>query len=179
MPSSYKLLNHVFIIGMPGSGKSSLANKFSSSFGLPTIDIDAHIVQEEAQSIAELWKNQGAFYFRLKERMALFNVLASEPKIVATGGGLPCHFNNSFLMSDCYSVFLNVEVNELVLRNTKTKNPLFTSEPMEGQIAALLNSRTKYYERANYKLAAEDNLDILANNFLNLLLLDGILQSNI
>jgi shikimate kinase len=164
---------------MPGSGKSSLANQLSSSFGLPTIDIDAHIVQEEAQSIAELWKNQGAFYFRLKERMALFNVLASEPKIVATGGGLPCHFNNSFLMSDCYSVFLNVEVNELVLRNTKTKNPLFTSEPMEGQIAALLNSRTKYYERANYKLAAEDNLDILANNFLNLLLLDGILQSNI
>ena len=82
-------------------------------------------------------------------------------------------------MSDCYSVFLNVEVNELVLRNTKTKNPLFTSEPMEGQIAALLNSRTKYYERANYKLAAEDNLDNLANNFLNLLLLDGILQSNI
>lgn len=105
MPSSYKLLNHVFIIGMPGSGKSSLANKLSSSFGLPIIDIDALIVQEEAQSISELWKNQGAFYFRLKERMVLFNVLASEPKIVATGGGLPCHFNNSFLMSNCYSVF--------------------------------------------------------------------------
>lgn len=179
MPSSYKLLNHVFIIGMPGSGKSSLANQLSSSFGLPIIDIDAHIVQEEAQSIAELWKNQGAFYFRLKERMALFNVLASEPKIVATGGGLPCHFNNSFLMNDCYSVFLNVEVNELVLRNTKTKNPLFTSEPMEGQIVAMLNRRMVYYERANHVLAAEDNLDKLANNFLNLLLIDGILQSNV
>jgi len=179
MPSSYKLLNHVFIIGMPGSGKSSLANKLLSSFGLPIIDIDALIVQEEAQSIAELWKNQGAFYFRLKERMALFNVLASEPKIVATGGGLPCHFNNSFLMSDCYSVFLNVEVNELVLRNTKTKNPLFTSEPMEGQITTLLNRRMVYYERANHVLVAEDNLDVLANNFLNLLLIDGILQSNI
>ncbi|MBK9717654.1 MAG: shikimate kinase [Saprospiraceae bacterium] len=179
MPSSYKLLNHVFIIGMPGSGKSSLANKLLSSFGLPIIDIDALIVQEEAQSIAELWKNQGAFYFRLKERMALFNVLASEPKIVATGGGLPCHFNNSFLMSDCYSVFLNVEVNELVLRNTKTKNPLFTSEPMEGQITTLLNRRMVYYERANHVLVAEDNLDVLANNFLNLLLIDGILQSNV
>ena len=179
MPSSYKLLNHVFIIGMPGSGKSSLANKLSSSFGLPIIDIDALIVQEEAQSISELWKNQGAFYFRLKERMVLFNVLASEPKIVATGGGLPCHFNNSFLMSNCYSVFLNVEVNELVLRNTKTKNPLFTLEPMEGQITALINSRKMYYERANCKLAAEDNLDVLANNFLNLLLIDGILQSKV
>ena len=82
-------------------------------------------------------------------------------------------------MSDCYSVFLNVEVNELVHRNTKTKNPLFTTEPMEGQIVALLNRRMVYYERANHVLAAEDNLDKLANNFLNLLLLDGILQSNI
>lgn len=179
MLPSYKLLDHVFIIGMPGSGKSTLANQLSSSFGLPIIDIDALIVQEEAQSIAELWKNQGAFYFRLKERMTLLNVLASEPKIVATGGGLPCHFNNSFLISNCFSVLLSVEVNELVHRNTKTKNPLFTTEPMEGQISTLLNRRMVYYERANHVLVAEDNLDVLANNFLNLLLIDGILQSNV
>jgi len=179
MSPTYKLLDHVFIIGMPGSGKSTLANKLSDRFGLPIIDIDDLIIHNEGQPISDIWNSQGEFYFRVKERMKLFNVLVSTPKIISTGGGLPCYFNNSMIINKHYSVFLKVNLDDLVLRNANSKNPLFTATPSKDQIASLLERRINYYERANRVIESEDNLEALANNFLNFLLLDGILQSNV
>ena len=83
----------IFLIGMMGSGKSSLGLLLAQQFDLPFLDIDALIEQREGRSISQIFSEQGEFHFRQLEQQEL-NGLPDVPQIVACGGCLPCFEDN-------------------------------------------------------------------------------------
>jgi shikimate kinase len=60
----------IFLIGMPGSGKSHWMRKLAHHLSYESLDLDTYIEAREQQSIAELF-DMGEPYFREKETQAL------------------------------------------------------------------------------------------------------------
>lgn len=80
---------HLWLIGMMGSGKSSVGRPLSARLGMRFVDTDAGIERDHAASIAELFATHGEPWFRLEEERAVAALAAEpDPAVVATGGGV-------------------------------------------------------------------------------------------
>ena len=62
------LERHIFIIGMPGSGKSSLGRKVAANLRLGYVDTDRRIAELVGISIPEIFKKYGEAKFRTAEK---------------------------------------------------------------------------------------------------------------
>ena len=147
----------VFLLGMPGSGKSTLGNQVAGNLNLKFIDLDACIEEECGKSIPEIFQQDGEDYFRQKEG-ALLRKHSSEENnfIMSTGGGVPCFNENiEFMNQTGITVYLNVSLDELFNRLLETSDhrPLLAqSESLHDTIADLLAERTIYYNQASISI---------------------------
>lgn len=83
----------IFLIGMMGSGKSTIGRLLARQFDLPFLDIDAAIEQSTNSAISQIFKDKGELHFRRLEQQML-DELPGGLQIVACGGGLPCFEDN-------------------------------------------------------------------------------------
>ena len=88
----------LFLIGMMGCGKSTMAGQLARLTGTPCLDLDAEIERREGRTIPEIFAADGDAGFRLCETAALRAVCAGTPRIVATGGGIVTRPENIDLM---------------------------------------------------------------------------------
>ncbi len=80
---------HLWLVGMMGSGKSSVGLPLAERLGMKFIDTDAGIERDHTASIADLFATHGEPWFRLEEERAVAAIAADpEPAVVATGGGV-------------------------------------------------------------------------------------------
>jgi len=151
------------LIGMPGSGKSSLGRKLSRKIDLPYYDLDIIIEEKEGMAINDIFSKNGEEYFREIEHVVLYDFCSvnHDRFVMATGGGTPCFATNLELMkASGKTVYLKVGPGELVsrLRNEPDKRPLFKGVPdLHKTITSLLASRSEYYEMSDVTLES-DNL---------------------
>lgn len=137
-----------FLIGMMGSGKSTLGKLLSAQWKKEFIDLDAYIAHKEGSSISTIFQSKGETYFRELESKALSEVIAiHKDVIVACGGGLPAYKNN---LENCLKhgavVYLESSPRDLYnrVKNDVTR-PLvkdYTS------FKALFEEREIYYKQA-------------------------------
>ncbi|RYF99794.1 MAG: shikimate kinase, partial [Chitinophagaceae bacterium] len=107
----------IFLVGFMGCGKSTKAKQLASRLNCPVIDIDAVIVEREGKTIAEYFELHGEAGFRNLERETLRTFDYPETCVVATGGGLPCFFDNMEWMNENgTTVYLQMEPAQLVSR---------------------------------------------------------------
>ncbi len=79
----------VFLIGMPGCGKTTLGKIAAKKLGMEFADMDKEIEKAEGRSISDIFKLYGEEYFRDAETKALREEAhGGENKIVSTGGGI-------------------------------------------------------------------------------------------
>ena len=88
----------LFLIGMMGCGKSTMAGQLARLTGTPCLDLDAEIERREGRTIPEIFAADGDAGFRLCETAALRAVCEGTPRIVATGGGIVTRQENIDLM---------------------------------------------------------------------------------
>ncbi len=83
--------SHVVLIGLRGSGKSSVGRLVSSALHRPFIDLDELTLQVlGVESVQQAWDDLGEPRFREAECVALGRALEVEsPSIIALGGGTP------------------------------------------------------------------------------------------
>ena len=166
----------IFLIGMMGSGKTTLGKQLAQELNYSFIDLDTYIEQQEHTSISEIFEKQGQDNFRKLERNAL-EVIAHEQTnaIIATGGGAPCFYNNiDFMNQHGTTVFLNVPIPEILKRLLSTDLTLrpLLSKKTEDEIFYFLNKtlneRMQFYSRAKYIVKSKhitvDQLKITLNN---------------
>lgn len=103
--------NKLVIIGMPGSGKSTLGKMVAEKTGKQFIDLDEYIVELSGKTIPQLFE-QGEEYFREVETNACREVASRRDLVVATGGGVVKKaVNMEIFRKDSIILFLNRPLN--------------------------------------------------------------------
>jgi shikimate kinase len=152
----------LFLIGMPGVGKSYWGAIVAQHIGLPFIDLDTLIANGEGVSITELFAKYGEASFREKERNYLNQIVTNntEPSVVACGGGTPFFYDNMQQMKEAGRVvYLSADIDFLIGNLTKEENtrPLLTNRnTIRQQLEMLYTQRKEYYLQAHYILQAKD-----------------------
>jgi len=155
----------VFLMGMPGSGKTTLGAELAAELMIPFVDLDTEIEKREACSVSEIFAKKGEDHFRIVEASLLREWAGSEQSFVmSTGGGAPCHhLGIDVINGSGISVFLNVPVQELVERlKDKNDRPLLKNgEDLLGQLTAMRKVRLPFYQRAHITLQRPDLRELL------------------
>jgi shikimate kinase len=148
----------IFLIGMMGSGKTTLGKQLAERLHLPFVDLDEFIERREKCTIAELFEQIGPDKFREAEQQALQYVVKElKEVVVATGGGTPCFYDNmEFINKYGESIYLNVEEEEIFKRlyaTDLTTRPLLKEksvEELKSFIHKTLEQRKSFYKQARY-----------------------------
>lgn len=155
----------IFLIGFMGSGKSTLGRELSQRLQLRFIDLDHHIEQIEGLTVKDIFAQKGEDYFRKLEYISINEMSTTENIVVATGGGLPCFFNNTEIMKNSgISIYLKISPNELSrrLKNGKADRPLIkdkNDEQLMEFIEMKLKERDKFYNDATY-IVQSDHIQV-------------------
>ena len=154
----------IFLIGFMGCGKSTKAKQLAARLDCPVIDLDAVIVTEQGKTIAEYFTENGENAFRKLESETLKNYDYPETCVVATGGGLPCFFDNMHWMNaNGRTVYLQMTPSQLVSRlHNREKRPLLKGMDDEQLLAFVemkLAERNVFYTQAQLVVNAFD-LDV-------------------
>ena len=163
-------MDKIFIVGMPGSGKSTMARYLCSKTKFNYLDLDEEIEKKSQKSVTEIFRDEGQEYFRSLETDLLEEIIQKENSfILATGGGTPCFNNNMEIMNKNGStIFLNISIDILTERvSRKNKRPLLNSENIKETIINLYNKRIKFYEKSNFSIKGnnrEEALSIVNSN---------------
>jgi shikimate kinase len=150
-----ELASKIYLIGMPASGKSTLGKQLAQELGYTFIDLDESIVKAEQRSISDIFSWKGESYFRIVEQQVLHKTMYLKKAVIATGGGVPCFYDNiSWINSNGLSIFLDVPVELLAERILFQQNvrPLFREQNREALITQLkekLAIRYSFYQQAH------------------------------
>ena len=154
-------MNLIYLIGMPGSGKTTIGRELAAVLGLDFHDMDYMIELFEGKKISQIFEEDGEEHFRKVEQKILKDTGVFENAVVATGGGVPCFFDNiDFIKKTGKSVYLKVSPEQLTERVSKMEGrPLLDGkkdDELLGEISAKLEKRTAYYEQADFKVEGND-----------------------
>lgn len=150
----------IFLVGLPGSGKSTLGKELADKLSFEFVDLDEQIVSVIGMSIPEYFKFQGEVNFRMREHEALVEECSSKDQFVmATGGGAPCfHFNMDLMTKQGSVIYLDVSPGDLALRILEDgveKRPKFSSYDQQDliqEIRELKSKREQFYNQAQIKI---------------------------
>ncbi len=151
----------VFLVGMPGSGKTYWLNSFAEVLEYKAIDLDTKIIELVQKSVVRLIRSNEP-EFRIKEREALIKIIeenASSEIVVATGGGTPCFLENLSLMKE-NGIVVYLKADPLFLMDNVSKNmsqrPLLprSKKGLMDKLYELIEIRSPYYEQADLILPA-------------------------
>ena len=154
-----------FLIGIPGSGKSTMAKYISSISDLNYKDLDEEIEKKEGRTINEIFQIENENYFRNKESQILNDIIIKENKfILATGGGTPCFNNNIRLINKSgISIFLNTSIDKIIERvKRKDGRPLFYKKNIEELVKNMFNNRIKFYSMSTYSVENNNREEVLS-----------------
>lgn len=151
----------IFLIGMPGAGKSTLGRSLATLMNIPFVDLDRQIEISEGLSVSDLFGQFGESHFRLLEARELKKVIELPDHVVlATGGGAPCfHDNMDLLLKNGFTIFLDPPLEILSQRLSKSTNrPLLRSDEtitLEEKLKQMMERRLPFYSRANLRIKEE------------------------
>jgi len=151
----------IFLVGFMGCGKSTKAKQLANLLACPVIDIDAVIVEQQQMSIADYFAANGEAAFRQLENEMLKSFEYPDTCVVATGGGLPCYFDNmEWMNQNGITVYLEMTPPQLVSRlHNRDKRPLLKGMDDEQLLAFIigkLEERNVFYHQSRLIINAFD-----------------------
>ena len=147
----------IVLIGLMGSGKSTVGRELSRRTGLPFLDMDAVIEEQVGMSIPDIFREKGENHFRVLETALLRYIERSVAEgqgahIISTGGGVVLRPENRDILRRLgMTVWLNVDLPNLLQRTARAQNrPLLQVDDREATLRELLTVRSPLYTQASH-----------------------------
>jgi shikimate kinase len=140
---------NILLIGMRGSGKTTIGQSLASRLGYTFIDSDKELVARVGKTIPSIVKESGWDKFRDYESSILKSVCEKDTQVIATGGGVILRSENVNIMKKAGSiVWLTAPVDELIERiGEDTNRPSLTNaDSIKEEMEHVLSERSQLYK---------------------------------
>ena len=158
----------IFLVGLPGSGKTTAGRILAARLGWAFDDSDHEIERTEGRTVPEIIRADGEHAFRELEAAALERLSSRDPIVVATGGGAPTFPASRNVLSSGFSVWLSLSPEEAARRvlseSGGAERPLLsgtgiagtTEVPAVERMHGLLAARLELYRAADAAVDVEE-----------------------
>jgi len=144
---------NLVLLGMMGSGKSTVGNLLSKRIKLDFIDIDNVIEYEASMSIFKIFEVKGEDYFRDLEEKTTNKILKTKNRVISLGGGAFINKNiRKEILSNHFSFWLNCDEKVLLERIRINKKRPLAYKSTDEEIKKLIKERNRIYAKAQFKI---------------------------
>ena len=148
-----KSKKNLILIGMMGSGKSTIGSLISKKLNVKFIDIDSVLEDVTKMKIVEIFEKKGENFFRNLEEKITLKLLRSTNSIISLGGG---GFVNEKIRKEVlknnFSFWLNCDTQTLLNRIQKNPKRPIAFNLSDSELTELIVKRTKIYSKAQFKI---------------------------
>jgi len=148
-----KSKKNLILIGMMGSGKSTIGSLLSKKLNVKFIDVDSVLENDSKMKIAEIFEKKGENFFRNLEEKITLKVLNSTNNVISLGGG---SFINEKIRKEVlknnFSFWLNCNAQILLNRIKNNKKRPIAFKLSEDELRKLIEKRAKTYSKAQFKI---------------------------
>lgn len=139
----------VWLVGMPGSGKSTVGALLADRLGLRFVDADREIEERTGTDVTEIFSASGEESFRALEREVLADLARGDGAVVACGGGAVVDPANRDVLRDSGTVVYLQVPPDVLARRLRGSHPRPVVEDAEG-VDRLSRRRAADYEGASH-----------------------------
>ena len=146
--------NNLVLLGMMGSGKSTIGLSLSKRLNTNFFDIDKIIEREHNMKVNEIFEKKVEKFFRSLEEKITLSVLKSKNSIISLGGGswLNEKIRKETNINNNVSFWLNWDTSIILERIKKNNKRPLIKNLNDSEIVKLILKRSKIYDKANYKI---------------------------
>lgn len=153
-------MHNIYLVGLPGTGKTYWALKIAEFFNLQLIDTDKEIERETQKNINEIFENLGEKYFRKLEEKKIHEISKLDNYIVSTGGGLPTFNDNmKIMLMTGLVIYIKSPIEKIAERISNNRNrPAFyqlNREEIISKLSTLAIERRATYEQSHFIFESE------------------------
>ncbi|CAN5475792.1 shikimate kinase [soil metagenome] len=137
------------LVGMPGSGKSTIGRRLAKAMGVPLLDTDVQIVETTGRTVADIFATDGEQEFRRIEEDVVRTALDEHEGIVSLGGGAITSPGVRDALTGHTVVYLEIGAAEGIRRTTSgAVRPLLAGGDPAEKYRKLMSERVPLYRRA-------------------------------
>lgn len=141
---------NIVLIGMMGTGKTTVSGLLADRLGYKLVDIDADIEAQEGCPIPVLFEQKGEAYFREVETSVLLRVLDRSSQIISTGGGSVLKPLNCDAMKKAgWVVALTASAEAIIRRVSANRDRPLLAGNVEARVHQIMQERQSKYSFAD------------------------------
>lgn len=146
----------IVLVGLMGSGKSTIGRRLAQRLGMPFADADDEIERAAGMTIADIFARFGEAHFRDGERRVIARLLSGKPLVLATGGGAFMNDETrSLIQRDALSIWLDADIPTLVERVARRSHrPLLKGRDAREVLRELAAVRNPVYAEAHLRVSS-------------------------
>lgn len=148
----------IVLVGLMGSGKSTVGQRLASLLQIGFADSDAAIEEAAQRSVGEIFEEFGEPHFRDGERRVIARLIGEAHGVIATGGGaFVSAETRKLILEKTIAVWLDCDIETLVARTRRRDTRPLLRSGDRGEILARLHlERAPAYAEAPIRIATDD-----------------------
>ena len=146
----------IVLVGLMGSGKSTIGRRLAQRLGMRFADADDEIERAAGMTISDIFARFGEAHFRDGERRVIARLLAGKPMVLATGGGAFVNGETrTLILKDSLCIWLDADIPTLVERvGRRSHRPLLKDRDPGEVLRELAAVRNPIYAEAHLRVSS-------------------------